>query len=183
MRRNPTVFLAVLSAAFPLSCGDGEPACETREAGLAEQRWILECGTGVSIPEANIVASYFDPQWTEDLPSSLHVYCSDRGPTVAWTPGVRSADRSSRWRDKAVYHRVDGGRRIQDRWMMRNDDGGRPTFYMYGSRAATFVEALREAGELLLETTIDQGEDPTLRLVTLEGLRATLERIPCLSED
>ncbi|NIN71920.1 MAG: hypothetical protein GTO46_08320 [Gemmatimonadetes bacterium] len=182
MRRTATLFVILVTPVL-LSCGDGEPACETREAGLAEQRWILECGSGASIPEANPVASYFDPEWMEDLPSSLHVYCSDRGPTVAWNPGVRTADSSSRWRDKAVEHRVDGGRRIQGRWMVKNDAGGRPTYYLYGSRAATFVEALREARELLLETRLEQDEEPTLRLVTLAGLPGVLERIPCLSED
>ncbi len=175
--------IAILLTPVLLGCGDGESACETREAGLAEQRWILECGSGSSIPEARTVASYFDPEWTQDLPSSLHIYCSDRGPTVAWKPGVRSPDRSSRWRDKAVYHRLDGGRRIQDRWMMRNDEVGRPTFYLYGSEAATFVENLREARELLLETQLDQDENPTLRLVTLEYLGATIQRVSCLSED
>ncbi len=175
--------IAILLTPVLLSCGDGEPACETREAGLAEQRWILECGPGASIPEASTLASYFDPESTEDLPSSLHFYCSDRGPTVAWTPGIRSTDRSSRWRDKAVYYRVDGGRQIQDRWMMRNDEAGRPSFYLFGSRAATFAEALGEASELLLETRIDQDQEPTVRLVALEDLRTALDRIPCLSGD
>ncbi|UCC74226.1 MAG: hypothetical protein JSV86_06620 [Gemmatimonadota bacterium] len=181
--RRTALLLAIVFVLVFLGCGDGEPACETREAGLAEQRWVLECGTGTSIPEANTVASYFDPEWTEDLPSSLHFYCSDRGPTVAWTPGVRSADRSSRWRDRAVYYRVDGGRRIQERWMARADAGSRPTYYLYGSRAASFVDALREARELLLETRLDQDEDPAVRLVTLEGLPGVLERMPCLSEE
>ncbi|UCC84859.1 MAG: hypothetical protein JSW46_08055 [Gemmatimonadota bacterium] len=181
--RLTALLLAILFSQVLLGCGDGEPACETREAGLAEQRWVLECGSGASIPEANTVASYFDPEWTEDLPSSLHIYCSDRGPTVAWTPGVRSTDRSSRWRDKAVYYRVDGGRQIQNRWMMRNDESGRPSFYLYGSRAAHFVGTLREARELLLETQLDQDQEPILRLVTLAGLSGILERIPCLPED
>jgi hypothetical protein len=67
--------------------------------------------------------------------------------------------------------------------MVRNDASGRPTYYLYGSRAATFVEALLEARELLLETRLDQDDEPTLRLVTLEGLRDTLERIPCFPVD
>jgi hypothetical protein len=45
------------------------------------------------------------------------------------------------------------------------------------------VETLREARELLLETQLDQDEEPTLRLVTLEGLRDLLERFPCFPED
>lgn len=173
----------ILATSVLLSCGDGEPVCETREAGLAEQRWVLECGTSAGIPEANPVASYFDPEWTASLPSSVHIYCSDRGPTFAWTPGVRAADPSRRWRDRAVYHRVDGGSRMQDRWMARNDAGGRPTYYLYGARAASLVETLHEARELLLETRLEQDEEPTLRLVTLQGLRDLLERFPCFPED
>jgi hypothetical protein len=181
--RRTFPLLAVICVPSLLSCGNGEPACETREAGLGQQRWILECEAGAGIPDANLVASYFDPEWTETLPSSVHIYCSDRGPTFAWSPGVRTADRSGRWRDKAVFHRVDGGRRVQDRWMVSTDDRGRPTYHLFGPKAATFVEALREARELLLETRLDQDEEPTLRLVTLEGLREILERIACFPED
>lgn len=182
MRRTATVW-ATLFTSVLLSCGDEEPVCETRETGLAEQRWVLECGSGASIPGVNRVASYFDPEWSEVLPSGMHIYCSDRGLSVVWTPGVRTAERSDRWREKAVSHRVDGGRRVQDRWMVTTDASGRPTYYLFGAEAAAFIEDLREAGELLLETRIDQAEEPTLRLVTLEGLPAVLDWIPCLPED
>ncbi|MGD2217705.1 MAG: hypothetical protein PVJ64_13200 [Gemmatimonadales bacterium] len=181
MRRTATLS-AILITPILLGCGDEEPACETRAAGLAEQRWILECGIGSSVTEASTVASYFDPEWTESLPSSAHIYCSDRGPTVAWRPGVHTAELSDRWRERVVVHRVDSGRRVQTRWMMRADDRARPTYYLFGGPAASFVDALREARELLLETRVDHDEEPTLRLVTLEGLRDALEGIPCLGE-
>jgi hypothetical protein len=183
VRRDPIVLVAVLSAGVLLSCGDDEPACETREAALAGQRWILECGTETSIPEAGRVASYFDPEWTEELPSGVHIYCSDRGLAVAWTPGVRTVERSARWREKIVTHRIDGGRRIQDRWIVRTDASGRPTYYLFATESARFVEALREARELLLETRVDQEEESVTRLVTLEGLPRVLDWIPCSPED
>lgn len=182
MRRTATLF-AILISPVLLSCGGDEPVCETREAALQEQRWILECEVSAGAPAVSRVASYFDPEWTDELPSSVHIYCSDRGPTFAWNPGVRTADPSDRWREKTVVHRVDGGRRVQSRWMVSTDEGARPTYHLFGSQAAAFIGALREARELLLETSIDQDEDPTLRLVTLVGLRAALEPIPCLSED
>lgn len=182
MQRTATLF-AILTTSVLFGCGGDEPACETREAGLAEQRWILECEPPASAGEANLVASYFDPQWTEELPSSVHIYCSERGPTIAWNPGVLTTESSGRWREKAVFRRVDGGRRIQDRWMVSADAGGRPTYFLFGARAAGLVDALREGRELLLETTIDQDEEPTLRLVTLVGLQDALGYISCLAED
>ena len=181
--RRTALTSAILAAPVLLGCGEDGPVCETREAGLAQQRWILECEAGASIPDAYPLASYFDPEWTEQLPSSVHVYCSDRGPTFAWSPGVSTGERSRRWRDKAVSYRVDGGSRNQSRWMMANDSLGRPTFYLFGEPAATFVNALREARELLLETRLDQDEEPILRLVTLEGLLTILDRFPCFPED
>jgi hypothetical protein len=178
--RRSFPLLVVICVPFLLSCGADEPACETREAGLRQQRWILECSA--SARDTSPVASYFDPGWTEQLPSSVHIYCSDRGLTFAWNPGVRTADRSGRWRDKLVAYRFDGGRQIQNRWMVSTDDHARPTYYLFGGTAATFVEALREARELTLETTVDQDQEPTVRLITLEGLRDVLVRIPCLPE-
>ncbi len=182
MERTATL-LAILTTPVLLSCGGDEQACETRETGLAEQRWVLECETAANAGAANLVASYFDPRWTAELPSSVHIYCSDRGPTFAWNPGVRTTESSDRWREKAVFRRVDGGRRIQERWMVSADAGGRPTYFLFGDRAASLVGALREGRELLLETAIDRDEEPTLRLITLVGLQDALGHITCFPEN
>ncbi len=171
-----------LSVLALLGCAEDQQACETREDALQQQRWVLECVTDETSGEVNLVASYFDPESTEDLPSGAHIYCSDRGPTFAWMPGARVSDPSSRWRDKTVTHRIDSGGRAQSRWMMSNDDGARPTYYLFGSTATMFVEELKERHELLLSTEVDYDQEPAHRLITLEGFDRVIERIPCFQE-
>ncbi|UCC74658.1 MAG: hypothetical protein JSV86_08950 [Gemmatimonadota bacterium] len=180
--RRTALLITVASLTTLLSCGDDEAACETREEGLQDQRWVLECVTDQSAYEVNLVGSYFDPEWTSDLPSGAHVYCSDRGPTFAWLPGVRSTDTPNRWREKTVEHRMDDGERVESKWMMSADYRARPTYYLFGDKARTFVDGLREGRELLLATRIEYDQEPTHRLVTLEGLRGVVDRIPCFRE-
>ncbi len=174
--RRSTLLLAALPAV--LSCGGGGPVCETREDARGG-RWILECPTRVAADDVPLVGSYFDPEWTDDLPSGAHVYCSDRGPTFAWFPGVRMPDPPERWLERVVVQRIDGGAARRSRWMMSADDAGRPVYYLFGGKATAFVEGVRERGELLLETRVTYGDEPTIRLIFLDGLGDVVDQLAC----